>query len=174
MNMKNIIALTLVFASTAASTAFAQTSGSQNFKITVPPNISITAPSNVTITHDQTENDQTFPAQQWAVKGNTLAGVNVTFATNDVFIHATDTSFKRNAQIGLAFKSKTGPATWSVTKASDVTDYAANDGVASVQATSNGVGRGIFDVTMKFVTDGFGSFAAGDYTSTVVGTVSSN
>ncbi len=169
MNLKHIAAGLLILSS--ASTAIAQTSGTQTFKVIVPANISITAPSNVVITHDQTEADQAFPAQQWIVKGNSLAGVNVSFSTNTAFVHKTDSTFKRNAQLGLAVASSVGPATWTVASAADTTDYINSDEVATVAASSNGVGKATFDLTMKFVTDGFGSFAAGDYESTVTGTV---
>ena len=160
-----------LFVVTLASNAMAQTTGSQKFKVIVPTNISITPPADATITHDQSENNQAFPAQQWVVKGNTLTGVTVSFATGSAFVHTTDNTFKRNASLGLAVASNQGPATWNVTKASDATDYANADGVATVQAESNGVGRATFNLNVSFVTDGFGSFAAGNYESTVVGTV---
>jgi hypothetical protein len=172
MNIKYIVAALLVVSS--ASTAMAQTTGTQKFKVIVPTNVQITAPSNVVITHDQTEADQSFPAQQWIVRGNTLAGCSVSFSTNTAFIHTVDTSFKRDAQLGLALNTKTGPATWTVSQASDTTNYVGSDEVATVVASSNGVGRGTFDLSMKFVTNGFGSFAAGDYETTVTGTVTAN
>ena len=43
-----------------------------------------------------------------------------------------------------------------------------------MQAASNGVGRASFNLNVKFITDGFGSFAAGDYETTVTGTVTEN
>ncbi len=172
MNIKYIVAA--LFAVSSASTAMAQTTATQKFKVIVPANISITAPSDVVITHDQTESDQTFPAQQWVVKGNSLAGVAVSFSTNTAFVHKTDSTFKRDAQLGLAVASSTGPATWTVGQAADTTNYVGSDGVATVSASSNGVGKATFDLTMKFVTNGFGSFAAGDYESTVTGTVTAN
>ncbi len=172
MNIKYIVAALFVVSS--ASTAMAQTTATQTFKVIVPAKISITAPSNVVLTHDQSENDQSFPAQQWVVSGNSLAGVAVSFSTNTAFVHKTDSSFKRDAQLGLALATKTGPATWTVSQAADTTNYVGDDGVATVIASSNGVGKGTFDLSMKFVTNGFGSFAAGDYESTVTGTVTSN
>ena len=154
--------------------AEAATSGSQKYSVTVPSNISITAPADIAITHDETEDNQAFAAQSWVVKGNTLAGVSVAFATGSSFVHTTDNSFKRDATLGLSLASQQGPATWTVTQASDTTDYANSDEIASVTASSNGVGRGTFSLAVTFITDGFGSFAAGTYETTVTGTVTAN
>ncbi|MBL8827907.1 MAG: hypothetical protein JNM18_13100 [Planctomycetaceae bacterium] len=88
--------------------------------------------------------------------------------------NTTDNSFKRDAQIGLSLASNTGPASWTITQATDATDYGNNDGVATVQATSNGVGRANFNLAVTFVTDTFGTFAAGNYETTVTGTVTAN
>lgn len=172
MNIKYSLAALLVFAS--ASTALGQTTGSQKFTVTVPTGISITPPGNVALTHDESENNQAFPAQAWTVRGNSLAGVTVSLSTTKAFTHITDTTSKRNAQIGLAVNSSIGSGAWTVTQASDVTDYANNDEVATVQATSNGFGRAVLDVSVSFITDGFGSFAAGEYDSIVTGTVTAN
>ncbi len=172
MSAKYLVAalLTVSF----ASQAMAQTTGSQKFSVSVPTSITITPPSDVSITHDESDNNQNFPAQQWIVRGNTLSGVTVSFATASAFVHATDSSFKRNAQLDLSVGSSQGPAAWTVTQATDVTDYVNNDGVASVQATSNGVGKATFNLAVKFITDNFGTFAAGNYESTITGTVTAN
>ena len=163
----------LLFASSAA-TAMAATTASQKFTVNVPSNISITAPPNISITHDESDNDQSFAAQLWTVKGNTLNGVSVSISTGSHFQHTTDTGSKRDAQLDLSVNSSVGPAAWTTPQASDVTDYANNDGVATVQAASDGVGRADLDLVVTFITDGFGTFAAGDYETTVTGTVTAN
>lgn len=146
----------------------------QKFTVTVPSNISITAPVNTALTHDETDNNQAFPSQTWMVKGNVLNGVSVSFATNQAFTHETEPSFKRNAKLDLVKGASLGPATWTVTKATDTTDFAAADGVASVTASSNGVGRSEFNLSVTFITDSYGTFAAGNYSTTVTGTVTAN
>ncbi len=144
---------------------------SQTFTVVVPQNISITAPGAVTITHDETDNNQSFAQQSWVVKGNIRNGVLVSFATGSAFVHTQDNTFQRNAKLDLAVGTTAGPATWTVTKATDQTDYATADGVASVEANSNGVGRAAFNLGVTFITEEFGLFAAGDYVTTVTGTV---
>ncbi len=172
MNMKYTLVALFVAAST--SSVMGATTASQKFTVTVPSAISITAPANTTLTHDESENNQPFPAQPWVVKGNSLAGVTVSLKTTQPFTHKVDPSSKRNAQIGLSVGSSVGAAAWTVTKATDVTDYATNKVEASVQASSNGFGRATLDVAVSFITDGFGTFAAGEYETTVTGTVTSN
>ncbi|TWU48247.1 hypothetical protein [Rubripirellula reticaptiva] len=172
MNFKTtFVALILA---TTAGTALGQTTASQKFTVTVPGAIAITAPSNVTIVHDESEIDQVFPAQSWVVKGNSLAGVTASFATSQAFRHTVDPTAKRNATLGLSVNSSVGSAAWTISQATDTTDYANNDGVATVQVSSNGFGRANLDLSVSFVTNGFGSFPAGDYETTVTGTVTAN
>lgn len=171
--MKKHLILACALSLFVANSVFAQ-SGTQKFKVVVPSNISITAPADVTINHDESDSNQAFPVQLWTVKGNTLAGVNVSFSTNTAFTHTTDNTWKRDAQLALSVASNQGPATWNVTQGSDATDYGNSDEVATVTASSNGVGRADFNLAVTFVTDTFGTFAAGDYETTVTGTVSSN
>lgn len=162
----------VVLVSIAANTASAQTA-QQAFKVVVPTGLSITAPAAAQITHNESNDEQPFPAQEWIVKGNAPAGLNVTFATQDTFKH-TSGNYQRNARLSLGLGATQGPATWQVTKATDVTDYATSDQVADVTASSNGVGRANLALTVAFVTEEFGVFAAGDYDMTVIGTVAAN
>lgn len=156
-----------------APNAYANT-GSQTLTVSVPQSISITAPSAVSLTHDQTDNPQAFPAQPWIVRGNSSAGVTVNFAITSPFTHATQPEFKRNAKLNLSVGTTQGPATWTVGVAQDQTDFAASDNIAQVSASSSGAGRASLNLGVTFLTDEFGVFAAGNYTTTVVGTVSAN
>ncbi|HBE66988.1 MAG TPA: hypothetical protein DDW52_02460 [Planctomycetaceae bacterium] len=162
----------LVTLATSASTVMAQTA-SQGFRVVVPTGLSIVAPTDAQITHDETDNDNLFPPQTWVVKGNASNGLTVTFATQDVFKHSSG-NFQRDAGLSIALGTTQGPATWNIVTASDQTDYAASDPIAEVSASSNGVGRANIDLTVSFVTEEFGVFAAGDYDMTVVGTVAAN
>lgn len=164
----------LVVASCSLSALCIAWCADQKFTVQVPANISITSPSNASLTHDESDNNQAFPGQTWLVKGNVQNGVSVSFATNQAFTHETDANFKRDARLNLAAGAKQGPATWTVTKAVDTTDYTNGDGIASVTAASNGVGRSEFNLTVTFITDSFGTFAAGNYETTVTGTVTAN
>ncbi len=176
MKIYSSIAMALIaIATVSARPATAQTaSASQSFTVVVPPSISIVAPSNQVITHDQSNNNQSFPIQSWTVKGNLAHGLNVSFATASAFTHSSDLNSKRNAQLGLTLASSQGTAQWAVTKANDATNFAIGDELAEVTAVSDGVGRANFNLSVTFVTEEFGLFAAGDYSTTIVGTVSAN
>jgi hypothetical protein len=142
--------------------------------VIVPQSISITAPVAAVITHDQTDNPQAFSPQQWAVRGNSRNGVSVTFATTAPFTHTQDATFKRNARLSLFLGTVQGPAVWTVGIATDETNYAQDENVAQVSASSTGVGRATFNLGVTFLTEDFGVFAEGDYVTTVVGTVAAN
>ncbi len=170
MNFR-LVRIAAGFAAILGMSSFALAGDNQTFTVVVPTSISITAPTAASITHDESNNPQAFPAQTWAVKGNVRSGVTVSFATSQPFVHAEDNTFKRNARLELALGTVAGPATWNVTTAADQTDYVNNDGIAQVNAESSGVGRANFNLTVKFITEEYGVFAAGNYVTTVTGTV---
>ena len=156
----------------SASAAFAQSSGSQSFTVTVPQSISITAPASAVITHDETDAAQNFQPQTWIVRGNARNGVNVTFSTAQPFIHAEDNTFRRDARLTLALGTSQGPAVWTVAgSGTDATDFSSGDGVATVGASSNGVGRTNLALSVSFLTQDYGLVAAGNYVTTVTGTI---
>lgn len=173
MQIKHIV-YSALFVVVANGSLVAQTTDSQKFRVVVPSNISITPPAEVGITHDESEDDQAFPQQQWLVKGNVVGGLSVSFATATPFTHTSAPDFKRDARLNLAVTSSLGPATWTVDQATDQTDYQANDRQAIVLASSDGVGRATFDLGVEFITNGAGTFAAGNYETIIVGTVTAN
>jgi hypothetical protein len=151
--------------------AMAATTGTQNFTVSVPTAVSIVAPSAVSLTHDETDNANAFPAQTWVVKGNDPDGVNVSFSTTTPFVGPG--SSKADVRLNLAVGTSQGPASWTVTTAVDTTDWANStpDNSALVAAQSNGVGRANLNLTVSFLGGEFGTYAAGDYVTTVTGTV---
>jgi hypothetical protein len=170
---KAFFPVVLLALAASASMAWGATA-SQNFTVTVPQNISITAPANVTLTHDLTENNQVFPPQAWVVKGNTRLGVTVVFATTQPFTNASDSNFKRDAKLDLSLGATAGSAKWTITKATDASNYATGGATASVQASSNGTGRAVFNLGVTFVTNGIDTVENGNYVTTVTGTVTAN
>ena len=121
----NLLAIAALIAGVCyVGEASAQSTATQKFTVSVPSSISITAPSNVALTHDQSDNNQAFPAQVWTVKGNSQNGVSVVFATNQAFTHTSNNAFKRDAKLDLSLGAKQGPANWAITKATDTTNFA--------------------------------------------------
>jgi len=167
--------MTAVLTIGSSTMAMAQdATDSQKFRVRVPTTISITAPVDAQIDHDETDNDLSFPNQQWVVKANVLSGVMVAFEAQSPFTHTVDPTFQRDAKLTLSLGGTQGPADWTITQATDTTDYANASPTAVVTASSSGVGRASLDLAVQFITDNYGTFAAGDYESTVVGTVTAN
>jgi len=155
-------------------TVFGQSSAIQKFTVSVPTSVSIVAPTEASLTHDQSDNNQAFSPQTWTVKGNSAKGVNVSFNTGSAF--ATKDGDKRDAKLTLGLKSSAGKGTWTITTPTDSTDYAnaTPKEKATVTASSNGVGRAELDLTVEFLGGQWGLFAAGDYSTTITGTVAAN
>jgi len=172
--MKNYLRLLSVVAVfvLGPSSVNAQITGSQTFTVIVPTSVSITAPAAASLTHDQTETPQAFPAQTWVVRGNSTTGMNVSF-TSDSFTHATLPTFKQNSRMSLAVGTTQGPASWTVGVPTSTSNFLTST-PATVTASSTGIGRANLNLVVTFVTDGFGTFASGNYLATVVGTVAAN
>ena len=153
---------------------FAQTTATQTFTVTVPQALQITAPTAATLTHDGTSNNQTFTPQPWVVSGNATNGVTVNFGVISAFTNTTDATYKRDATLTLATGTTTGPATWNITTATATTNYATSNEVATVTAKSNGLGQANMLLTVSFVTGNFTSLKAGNYLTTVTGTIAAN
>ncbi len=177
MILKHMTLLALVAMGALAQTAQAQVSDQQTFRVIVPSNILITAPTPlVQDTHDGTDGDFALLPQLWNVRGNVATGVTVNFVVDAPFTHTTDNTQVRDASISVAAPINTvGPAAWTVAGSSSAaTDYANSVDTATVTYSSNQPGRGDFAVSVAFKGGAFGSFLAGNYETTVTGTVSAN
>lgn len=160
----------------------AQTTDSQKFTVTVPSTLSITGPADQTLTHDTTNNNQVFSpgavtANHWAVLCNAGAGATVNLATSTPFTHTTNNTYKRDAKLDLSVSSTDNngaAAIWSVSTASDQTNYVGADSNASVQATSAMPGKGTLALTVTFITNTYSTLLQGDYQIDVVGTITAN
>lgn len=166
--VRSSVALTLLL----GTTAWAQSS--QVYKVIVPESVGIAAPGAVQLTHDQSNNPQVFQDQTWSVRGNSTKGVNVVFKVDTPFVHSTNNAWKVDAKLDLSVGTTQGSASWQVTKATDQTNIAGNDLDAAVTATSNGVGRANMILKVSFLSPEWGTYAAGEYVTTVVGTVALN
>ena len=130
--------------------------------------------TDASVQHDETAGDQMFATQQWWVQDRNKKGSTVIFATDQAFTHLEDGTFKRDAALGLAIGSSSKSAKWKVAVASDRTNHAAKDETASVQAKSRKAGWARLDLTVTFITEETDTLAAGDYTLTITGTMTSN
>lgn len=150
-------------------------SANQGYRVSVPGRMMITRVNpSVTHVHDETDDDQAMPAEQWTVKGNKKNGVTVTFSTGSAFTNVTDSAYKNDATLLLATVSTIGPGVWTVDTATDTTNYAGSDEVATVQASSNKPGSATFNLTCTCMVGSFWDMLEGDYDMTVTGTVTAN
>jgi hypothetical protein len=175
MNIKSFLKIVSAFTiAVLCQTASAQTTDTQRFTVTVPSTLSITGPADQTLTHDTTNNNQVFApgsntANHWAVQCNSGAGATVNLRTNTPFTHTSNSAYKRDAKLDLAVS-----AIWTVSTASDQTNYAGSDNVANVQATSSQPGKATLALSVTFITNTYSTLLQGDYQIDVVGTIAAN
>lgn len=152
-----------------ATSANAQVTDTETFRVTVNSLLSIQAPTAlVSQIHDETDNDQSFPLQRWLVTANNAIGATAVFETDQCFTHTVDPTYKRDADLSLTLVSG---AAWSVTTASATTNYATSLEVVSVAAESNTAGAASFDLGVSLVEETFADLASGDYELTITGTL---
>ncbi len=170
MNRKIIaFAFTAIAAFSFATSAQAQTTDIETFRVVIAPLFSINAPAPlVTLPHDESNNDQIFPPQTWLVTSNNAAGAFVSFETDQAFTHTANTSYKRDASLGLSIAS--GNA-WTVTLGAAQTNYATGTENVAVTAESDRAGAASFLLDVRFIEETFTDLAAGDYEMTVTGTL---
>ena len=170
---KLIVPAALALVALSVSNVSAQVSDDQLFRVTVGPSVTITAPTtDPVITHDETDNDQDFAAQNWTITCNNATGANVSFETDQAFTHTSDGSYKRDASLNL---TKVSGDAWTVTTSDATTDYDGPTGeVVSVGAASTTAGAASFNLNVSFVEETFTDLAAGDYEMTVTGTLTPN
>lgn len=179
-----LTAFTLCAAMTCCSTSFGQTdTDTQEFTVTVPNVVDIAAPADRTINHPGNNNPLSFipggaPIDHWRVSCNTINGASVSIRTLQAFTHTVDSNYVRDAQLDMSLAytdvDGVGSPVWSLGVNSDITDYANLDGEAIVTASSSGPGRAQLALTVTFITDTYSTLLAGDYSTTVEGTITAN
>lgn len=161
---------------------------SQLFTVNVPKRVTITAPTptvtknltlaDLTAAELTSTDDVAMAPQTWAVKANAKNGVKVDFDTLPFtnMTHPLDNIYQ-NAKLQVTQGAGSGPATWTLSTASNVatTDYTSitTPGVR-ISYTSDKVGSSDFVVAMTFVAPDLNAVTEGSYQTTVVGTVTEN
>lgn len=166
------LSLLLVIAGDVVQSA----SDTQQFQVHVPTRISITAPTIDPIRGypGSGSADLTFAPQTWRARTNSRRGVIVQLETITAFRHVTTPTSKRNAQLDLSVNRIFGPGIWTVNTATSTTNYAAGNEQAKVQLTATGAGEANLLLTVTFMTGVPGTLQEGNYTTTVVGTITEN
>ena len=115
-----------------------------------------------------------FAPQPWLARCNSHGGCSVLLETSTAFRHTTTPSSKRDAKLDVTVDAGSGPGVWSVTTASSTTDYRRGNENARVRVSANGAGDTKVRLTVTFITGAPGTLQEGDYTTTIVGTISGN
>lgn len=158
--------------------AFAQSSGSDSmgFSLQNPTilggRVRINGPPNITLHHHQRDDDLNFGTQQWSVICNANRGAEVRFRTQFAFRNGNN--HQRDAKLDLSIARSDPAANWTVTQASDVTDYINRDREAVVTAESDAAGNATFNLNVTFITGNFSTLRSGTYRTTVFGTITAN
>ena len=150
-------------------------SQTQLFRVTVPARVSIVAPA---VTPNRVyflgNANLAFPRQNWIVRGNVANGTTVTLQTLTSFHHNSNATMRRDGRLSVRVNSQSGIGTWTVTRASDTTDYLAGDEDAMVQVVSDKSGEAELGLGVTFLTGIGADLEEGDYALTVVGTITAN
>ncbi|MEZ6067301.1 MAG: hypothetical protein R3B90_16715 [Planctomycetaceae bacterium] len=155
-----------------AAKAQATASDTQTFVVRIRPVISITAPSNrVLIRHDRTDANQTFDPQLWVATTNNATGASIDWEITPF----ANGSTQRNARLTASVDSSDAAAAWTMGTATATTDYTSLVSPnADVTASSTGPGDGGFNLVVDFLDTDYSQLPAGDFVSTVVGTITAN
>jgi hypothetical protein len=161
----------------AGCLAHAQVAAHQAFRVRVPTRLRVTTPApTVTVVHDGTMWEDVATTQRWSVKANARWGATVSFTTDHAFARKGNRAIRRDARLDLNVVPSQGPTHWAVTIHSDQTDYrgAVPDERATVRAISERPGSAAFDVTVTLLDDPDQPLEPGEYSLTVLGTITAN
>ena len=172
---RRVFAVAVLTAVLTAATPSAAQDQSQRAVVRAPVVMFIwTWRQQITITHDESDNDQPFPTQRWFVGGTARQGMTVTFETDGAFAHISDPSAKRDAELELDLGWELGSGEWTATTPGNRSNYAAGNAIARVTPQPDGAPLARFDLRVRFITESFGTFPGGTYSTTVVGTITEN
>jgi len=135
-----LLAIVAVLLAILPAAAHAQSSAAQRFSVFVPTSVRTMAPAIAGMTYNPTVHSNSFSAQTWTVQGNSIAGINVSFATQSPFVNTANPNWKRDVKLNLGLETTQGPASWTIEVDQSSTDYLTHDIPAIVNATSTGFG----------------------------------
>ncbi|MCA9047437.1 MAG: hypothetical protein KDA89_01835 [Planctomycetaceae bacterium] len=168
------IAAALALLSTGTS-ALGQTGGDQQYVLRVPSSMSIEALRDDQLrNHPGTTGNITFTDSVWYAQTASNTGSTVRLTVQQPFQHETVSSSMRDVRLRTPRMFVTPGSGWKFDKFTDQTDYVGGDLSAEVQVSSRRAGRAIIFLEVTFLTGDPATLQGGDYTATVIGTISAN
>ncbi|MBL8813573.1 MAG: hypothetical protein JNM43_25635 [Planctomycetaceae bacterium] len=127
-----------------------------------------------TATHPLTAGNVSFTNNRWFARTSSGTGSTVRFSTDHAFQHVASPSSQRDARLTLTNMVGNSSGRWQYDVVTDVTNYAAGDGTATVQVSSRAPGTAIITMRVDFLTGTASTLRQGQYQMTVIGTISEN
>lgn len=125
-----------------------------------------------TVLHSLKDEPQTFEPVRWDLQNRFPNGCVVEWEA-DVFRHGKKASSKADCHLSIQVtRSSPRSADWRVTAEHDATSLKGGKETARVSVASSSEGNGRVEMIVRFVQDDVFQLAAGDYRTTIVGTIS--
>ena len=167
-------AVALCLAVCISPIAFGQ--DSQLYRVSIGSSVVINALSPTQVrTHPMTAGNVQFFDSRWFVNVNSPAGASVTFEA-DPFTNSAHTTYQRDVQLRLRRLRNIRGAAWGFDDRVDRTRIASGNNRAVVTMSTDSAGAANVSIRVRFITgaDPQGTLAAGNYLTTVVGTIAAN
>lgn len=146
------------------------------YSVTIPPVASIQALSPAqSMTHPMTRSNLSFFDSQWTLTCNTPGGATARFSA-PVFENENDPGFQRDVQLRIQSLSAASGSGWAFTDRTDRSRYQSGNTTAIVSMASTNAGSATVNLRVRFLTENnpVDRLPAGNYSTTVVGTITAN
>ena len=150
----------------ASESAMAE-SASQLFSVTVPPGSVVQRPAETSVNVTLDAAEQSFPAQSWQIRSNSLTGLIVDFAVQTPFVHTEVATFQMDASLEVAVSSPVGLGQWTIPQSQSQTNFADSQADASVRVETDNVGVADIALTVGVNDANLTELMPGTYQSTV-------
>lgn len=150
-------------------------SSDANYTVHIPPFMALDALRGPQYRmHPGTSSDILMTNSLWWARTASGTGSTVTFSTDDPFQNTGNSDYERDVRLRIPNMFVSPGSGWAFDTATDQTNYAAGDDVATVQVSSDTAGVALIVLHVTFITGDPATLAGGEYEVTVTGTISEN
>lgn len=123
------------------------------------------------VTHSLQDATQAFSSVRWDIQNAALRDGCIVRWTAEPFVHESDSGVQADCEILLSLDRGSRPANWRVTIPRDATNVDGGKKLATVSMLSTGRGNAQVELQVLFRHPRVSSLAAGDYQTTLTGTI---
>ncbi|MCA9050666.1 MAG: hypothetical protein KDA89_18135 [Planctomycetaceae bacterium] len=127
---------------------------------------------NQVIVHSLTSQPQAFSGVRWDLQNSFFDNGCIVQWTSAAFQHETAAGFFADCELNVKLTQSQNRADWVVTVPSDISKIASGKKSATVTAASSGRGNARAELVVRMWQSDVDALAAGNYSATVVGTIS--